>query len=198
MENKNFYSILGVDKSAKLDDIKKSYKSLALKYHPDKNNSADALEKFKEISAAYQVLSDPQKRREYDNSFNYCSKFASNIYYNMRDPFEVFNEFINFTLQLSNELDATFGIMSKIMEMGSTRKNMGSNFLPGIYGQGFSVVEISIVNENDFKYKPPNTIPKQNLIEKNTNNKITNKEPVVRMIDDEEFDKIFQNAYIKN
>jgi len=64
---KDLYKILGLTKSATLDDIKKAYKKLALKYHPDKNKSTGAEEKFKEIAEAYEVLSDPKKREKYDN-----------------------------------------------------------------------------------------------------------------------------------
>lgn len=64
------YEILEVDKTASIDDIKKSYKKLALKYHPDKNHDNDTSEKFKEISHAYEILSDEQKRKYYDITGN--------------------------------------------------------------------------------------------------------------------------------
>lgn len=63
---KDFYKILGLTKSASLDEIKKSYRKLALEYHPDHNKSKEAEEKFKEISEAYEVLSNPQKKAQYD------------------------------------------------------------------------------------------------------------------------------------
>ncbi|MGB9732495.1 MAG: molecular chaperone DnaJ [Candidatus Micrarchaeia archaeon] len=63
---KDYYDILGVPHDATLDQIKKAYRELALKYHPDRNKSKEAEEKFKEINEAYAVLSDPEKRRQYD------------------------------------------------------------------------------------------------------------------------------------
>jgi curved DNA-binding protein CbpA len=70
---KDYYQILGVSKSSTEKEIKKAYRKLALKWHPDKNidNKEQAEEKFKEIAEAYQVLSDKDKRRQYDNgSYN--------------------------------------------------------------------------------------------------------------------------------
>ncbi|XP_040892918.1 dnaJ homolog subfamily B member 1b [Toxotes jaculatrix] len=63
---KDYYDILGIKKGASEDDIKKAYRKQALKYHPDKNKSPGAEEKFKEIAEAYDVLSDPKKKDVYD------------------------------------------------------------------------------------------------------------------------------------
>jgi len=63
---KDYYAILGVSKGASDDELKKAYRKLALKYHPDKNKAPGAEEKFKEIGEAYDVLSDPRKRQIYD------------------------------------------------------------------------------------------------------------------------------------
>ncbi len=62
----DYYEILGISKNANLDQIKSAYRELALKFHPDRNSSKDAEEKFKEINEAYAVLSDPEKRKQYD------------------------------------------------------------------------------------------------------------------------------------
>ena len=63
----DYYNILGVNKGASQDDIKKAYKKLARKYHPDLNpNDPDAHRKFQEINEANEVLSDPEKRKKYD------------------------------------------------------------------------------------------------------------------------------------
>lgn len=63
---KDYYSILGIQKGASEDEIKKAYRKQALKYHPDKNKSPNAEEKFKEIAEAYDVLSDEKKKDIYD------------------------------------------------------------------------------------------------------------------------------------
>jgi DnaJ-class molecular chaperone len=64
--NRDYYEILGVAKTASEDEIKKAYRQLALKHHPDRDKSKGAEERFKEINEAYEVLSDPQKRAAYD------------------------------------------------------------------------------------------------------------------------------------
>ncbi|OPJ63843.1 molecular chaperone DnaJ [Clostridium oryzae] len=67
MASKDYYEVLGLQKGASEDDIKKAFRKLAIKYHPDKNKgNKEAEEKFKEINEAYQVLSDPQKKAQYD------------------------------------------------------------------------------------------------------------------------------------
>ena len=67
MAKRDYYDILGVDKSASKDEIKKAYRTTAFKYHPDKNpGDKKAVDKFKEASEAYGVLSDGQKKTNYD------------------------------------------------------------------------------------------------------------------------------------
>ena len=66
-EKRDYYEVLGVDKTASAEDIKKAYRKKAIQYHPDKNpGDKEAEEKFKEAAEAYEVLSDPQKRQRYD------------------------------------------------------------------------------------------------------------------------------------
>ena len=88
-EQKDYYKILGVAKDASDDDIKKAYRKLAMKYHPDRwvngteDEKKDAEQKFKEIAEANEVLSDPQKRQMYDNG---GFEFNTDGF----DPFEMF------------------------------------------------------------------------------------------------------------
>ena len=65
-DKRDYYEVLGLDRSASDSDIKKAYRTLAKKYHPDLNKAPDAADKFKEIQEAYEVLSDAQKRAAYD------------------------------------------------------------------------------------------------------------------------------------
>ena len=67
MSDKDFYEVLGVDRNASPEEIKKAYRKLAIQYHPDKNpGDTGAEEKFKEISNAFEVLKDDEKRQKYD------------------------------------------------------------------------------------------------------------------------------------
>jgi len=66
VEKRDYYEVLGVSKNASKDEIKDAYRKLAMQYHPDRNKAPDAEEKFKEISEAYAVLSDDEKRQQYD------------------------------------------------------------------------------------------------------------------------------------
>ena len=76
MEDFDFYKVLGLDKNATQEQIKSAYRKLAIKYHPDKNpGDKNAEEMFKKISVAYDTLSDPKKRADYDNGIK--SPFGS-------------------------------------------------------------------------------------------------------------------------
>jgi curved DNA-binding protein CbpA len=74
---KDYYAILGVPRNATPEEIKEAYRRLAKEYHPDKNSSREAEERFKLVNEAYQVLSDPAKRAEYDALYDMSMSSAS-------------------------------------------------------------------------------------------------------------------------
>ncbi|CAG0917161.1 unnamed protein product [Notodromas monacha] len=114
---KNYYDILGVSRSASDDEMKKAYRKLALKYHPDKNKSPGAEEKFKEVSEAYEVLSDKRKREIYDQYGEDGLKNGmggesgggmpgGGFHYHSRDPRETFAQCFG----SSNPFEAFFNV----------------------------------------------------------------------------------------
>ncbi|MCB0407521.1 MAG: DnaJ domain-containing protein [Bdellovibrionales bacterium] len=91
MSQKDFYSVLGVHRNASPEDIKKAYRKLAMKYHPDKNpGNKSAEEQFKEVSEPYEVLRDPQKKQMYDQ-FGHAGAHAG------PNPFDGFSGFGGFS-----------------------------------------------------------------------------------------------------
>ena len=87
----DLYAVLGVGKDASADEIKKAYRSLAMKYHPDRNpGNSEAEGKFKEVNAAYSVLSDESKRAQYDLGATYSAGSSGYAGYGSGDPFEEF------------------------------------------------------------------------------------------------------------
>ena len=96
MSGKDYYKILGVSKGASAEDIKKAYRKLALKYHPDQNKGDKSAEdKFKEISEAYAVLSDPEKRKNYDmfGAEGFQHKYSQEDIFRGFDFGSIFSEF---------------------------------------------------------------------------------------------------------
>src|SRR5512145_1840907 len=96
MAKRDYYEVLGVARDADEEEIKKAYRKLAIKYHPDKNpGDKSAEERFKEIGEAYEALSDPQKRAAYDqyghDAFD-PRRRAAGRGGGFHDPFEVFRE----------------------------------------------------------------------------------------------------------
>lgn len=91
--SEDYYETLGVQRDASQEDIKRAYRSLARKYHPDVSDAPDAEEKFKEVNAAYEVLSDPDKRSMYDRyGKDVPPGFGGFDFGGMRDPFDIFAE----------------------------------------------------------------------------------------------------------
>ena len=93
---KEYYGVLGIQKGASAEEIKKAYRKLALKYHPDKNpGDKKAEEKFKEITEAYAVLSDPEKRKQYDQfgEAGFHQRYSQEDIYRDFDVGDIFREF---------------------------------------------------------------------------------------------------------
>src|ERR1039458_4737619 len=95
MAKRDCYEVLGIERAADGDEVKKAYRRLALKYHPDKNpGDKTAEEKFKELGEAYEILSDPQKRALYDEHGHAAFDRRAGAYGggSFHDPFEIFRE----------------------------------------------------------------------------------------------------------
>jgi molecular chaperone DnaJ len=145
MRMKDYYSILGVSKNATQEEIKEAYKRLAKKYHPDRNpGDKSAEEKFKEINEAYQVLSDPQKRAQYDRAFDFGFNtygrdwkggfnfdFSDFNFPNIGDIFETIGDFFETSnakvpergedIEIEKEVTLEDIIRGKNIEVGYTR-----------------------------------------------------------------------------
>src|SRR5690242_4793008 len=91
---RDYYEILSVERSADGDTIKRSYRKLALKYHPDRNpGDAESEAKFKECAEAYEVLSDPEKRSRYDRFGHEGLRGTSGHDFRHMDPSDIFSMF---------------------------------------------------------------------------------------------------------
>ena len=91
--SRNYYEVLGVSQEASADTIKKAYRKMARKYHPDVNHESDAEERFKEVNEAYEVLSDREKRSVYDRYGEEGLQGMGGFDFGgMRDPFDIFAE----------------------------------------------------------------------------------------------------------
>ncbi|MGL6125139.1 MAG: DnaJ C-terminal domain-containing protein [Metamycoplasmataceae bacterium] len=140
MSKKDYYEILGVSKTADAKEIKKAYRQLAMKYHPDKNSSKDAEEKFKEINEAHECLSDTERRQRYD-SFGH-SEHAFNQGASGGFAHSGFNDIFNDIFNAFNP----FGGSNHSKRRNPSSETKGSNlqakieitFLESVLGKDFS------------------------------------------------------------
>jgi molecular chaperone DnaJ len=171
---RDFYEVLGTKKGASAAELKKAYRQLALKYHPDRNKEKDAAEKFKEISEAYEVLSNPKKKQNYDQfghaafdpsqgfggfsgggartykqgpfSYSYTtSGSGAQDFGGFTDPFEIFESFF------SSSGRSAYGRGSSPFGQSLPRYGLTIDFLDAVKG-----TEISIVHQGkEYKVKIP-------------------------------------------
>lgn len=128
MAKRDYYEVLGVSKDASAADIKKAYRKLALQYHPDKNKDAGSEEKFKEISEAYAVLSNEQKRSAYDQygHAGFDQRFSQEDIFRGANFEEVFRS-MGMDMGDSPFGDSVFGNIFGSMFGGGRRRDVGSN-----------------------------------------------------------------------
>ena len=101
INNKDYYDILGVTKETSNDDIKRAYKKLAIKFHPDKNKSPKAEEAFKKIATAYQTLTDPKKREMFDK-YGSEEEYREKVYQQRQQEYEDFDAYDIFDMFFGN------------------------------------------------------------------------------------------------
>ncbi len=123
--NKDYYQILEINRDADKDTIKKSYKRLALKYHPDVNNHPDAEEKFKELTEAYAVLSDDEKKAQYDlYGYKAISKFTQEDLIKSVNLDNVFKG-VKFIAELERDYGLITGLVGMRLGKRKTSKVIG-------------------------------------------------------------------------
>ncbi len=151
----DYYKILGIDKNADASQIKKAYRKLALKYHPDKTKGDKSMEqKFKKISEAYAVLSDPEKKKQYDTygSADFQQKFSQEDIFRNFDLGDILKEF-GFGGQFRTSSGGGFGQRGQGRTFSSG--GMGSNpFFQNMGGQGRQAQ----MKGRDLEYEIPLTL----------------------------------------
>jgi len=114
---KTHYDVLGLNKDATDQEIKKAYRKLAMKFHPDRNqNNPEATEKFQEISSAYQVLSDEDEKTKYDQELNFVSEEAPATADSFEENLKENKDNNNYTYSEVNQFPMMFDITPHIFE----------------------------------------------------------------------------------
>ncbi|WP_300458859.1 J domain-containing protein [Desulfobacula sp.] len=149
----DYYNILGVDKKADASEIKKAYRKLALKYHPDKTEGDKTLEeKFKKISEAYAVLSDPEKKNQYDTygSADFQQRFSQEDIFRNVDLGDILKEF-GFGGSRGGGFSSAFG-------RGGPRRGQGMGGNPFSQGGGGFGQQHPQMKGKDIEYEIPLTL----------------------------------------
>lgn len=153
---KNYYEVLGAPKDASQDDIKKSYRALAIKYHPDKNQGdKEAEDRFKEISEAYEILGDPDKRNDYDHQstrgHDQFSFFGGGGQWNVRTQ-ENLNLFsmVNLTFEevvsgITKDIEYERSLTCKVCNGKKTTEENSTKKCPQCSGKGFVIIGNGVV-----------------------------------------------------
>jgi len=147
----DYYKILGITKNASAPEIKKAYRQLALKYHPDKTKGDKAMEdKFKKISEAYAVLSDPEKKNQYDTygSADFQQRFSQEDIFRNFDMGDILKEF--------GFGGSRGGGFSSAFNRGGQRSSMGGNPFSQM-GGGFGQQQTQMKGK-DLEYEIPLTL----------------------------------------
>ena len=157
-EQGDYYKILGVKKDATEAEIRKAYRKLALKWHPDKNqdNREEAEEKFKKINEAYSVLSDKNKRRQYDHGgmhFDFGSFNANDIFKDFFGGKDPFSEFFKFDdddfggIKFDTDLGGVFGGSFHASFSSFTSSGSKRSFTKTVNGKTIHRTEETIIKD---------------------------------------------------
>jgi len=170
INNDDYYKVLGVSKIDNAETIKKAYRKLAIKYHPDKNkdNKEKAEENFKKVNEAYGVLSDPEKKKKYDQYGKEGLK-ANNVQFSNEQAYDIFNTFFNM-----NDLNDIFNNRSVNME-----------FDDNYFGPQIFVNRSNFMRPSNSKINRSDIIKSGiNILIKNLNNQsINNQQAIIREYD---------------
>lgn len=163
---KDYYEILEIDRNSDVNTIKKSYKKLAFKYHPDKNrdNKEEAEKKFKLVAEAYSCLSDPSKRRVYD-----LTGSSDNIS-GTGNPFEMFNNI--FKMHVKNFMGSQMTGGSNLSDILNDLKNSKATSIP-FGGIRFNIS--SFMQQQPSDKEQPSNKEQQNLTVSNKKHRVPNK-----------------------
>lgn len=145
MASSNFYDILGVAQNANVDEIKRAYRKLSFIHHPDKNNSPESTQMFQKLAEAYSILSDPEKRQQYDMELKFGKGFGGSGFGGSRmftaeiNPHEIFNMFFG----NSSAGEGGFGGLGGIFQTMRSMNGMGMGMGLGNFGGEIHIIHQS-------------------------------------------------------